>query len=58
MLGLCKELESPDKSPSMFFLKKESRGRSYGSRREKKQPSGNEVGFFDHDRAVLGRGIS
>lgn len=54
MLGLCKELESPDKTLSVFLLK-ESRGRSYGSRREKKQPSRNEVEFFDHDRAVLGR---
>lgn len=28
MLGLCKGLEIPDKTLSVFLLKKESRGRS------------------------------
>lgn len=36
MLGLCKELKTPDKTLSVFLLKKESRGKSLGRRREKK----------------------
>lgn len=35
MLGLCKELKTPDKTLSVFLLK-ESRGKSLGSRREEK----------------------
>lgn len=36
MLGLCKELKTPDKTLSVLLLKKESRGKSLGSRGEKK----------------------